>query len=108
MIFEEYVTFETINFRGKRLSTLELLKNRLIYLSTKIEDSDDLRKDINNVWKTIYEYLGKNPDKLLNEEKFLENHCIFRFYEDGYKNKNSDDYLLKDKFTIKNVKLTGN
>ena len=33
-INDVYVTFETMNNRGKSLSTLELLKNRLIYLST--------------------------------------------------------------------------
>ena len=32
-----FVTFETINNRGKLLSSLELLKNRLIYLAMKLE-----------------------------------------------------------------------
>ncbi|WP_417667522.1 DUF262 domain-containing protein [Pseudidiomarina sp.] len=35
-----HVSFETMNNRGKPLSHLELLKNRLIYLSTKV-DSDE-------------------------------------------------------------------
>jgi uncharacterized protein with ParB-like and HNH nuclease domain len=56
-----YVTFETMNNRGKPLSNLELLKNRLIYLSTMLEVDDTtrarIRKDINETWKTIYEYL---------------------------------------------------
>lgn len=58
-----YVTFETMNNRGKSLSHLELLKNRLIYLSTLLHEDDEtkgrLRRDINETWKTIYEYLGK-------------------------------------------------
>ena len=46
LVFNEYeidddldvfVTFETMNNRGKELSLLELLKNRLIYLSTLLE-----------------------------------------------------------------------
>ena len=32
--YDVFVAFETMNNRGKELSTLELLKNRLIYLST--------------------------------------------------------------------------
>lgn len=50
-----------MNNRGKKLSNLELLKNRLIYLSTKFEDEDkfSLRRKINECWKKIYEYLGK-------------------------------------------------
>lgn len=36
--FNVYVAFETMNNRGKRLSYLELLKNRLIYLSTLFDN----------------------------------------------------------------------
>ena len=32
--FNVFIAFETMNNRGKRLSNLELLKNRLIYLTT--------------------------------------------------------------------------
>ena len=38
--FDVYVAFETMNNRGKPLSSLELLKNRLIYLSTKLNDNE--------------------------------------------------------------------
>lgn len=38
--FDVRVTFETINNRGKRLSNLELLKNRLMYLSTFFPQED--------------------------------------------------------------------
>ena len=34
--FDVFVASETMNLRGKQLSKLELLKNRLIYLSTLI------------------------------------------------------------------------
>lgn len=57
-----FVTFETMNNRGRPLSSLELLKNRLIYLSTLFKDNtgkDKLRSNINDAWKTMYEYLGK-------------------------------------------------
>ena len=38
-----YVTFETMNNRGKDLSHLELLKNRLIYLSTLLHEDDETK-----------------------------------------------------------------
>lgn len=101
------VIFETMNKRGKSLSNLELLKNRLIYLSTLLKDSDDnrdlLRKDIDNAWKTIYEYLGKNPDKKSNDDKFLKEHWIIYF---KYNRKEADSYakfLLEEHFTAKRV-----
>jgi uncharacterized protein with ParB-like and HNH nuclease domain len=53
-----------MNNRGKPLTNLEKLKNRLIYLTTLMSDLDEperkqLRKEINDVWKTCYEFLGK-------------------------------------------------
>lgn len=40
-----FVTFETMNNRGKPLSHLELLKNRLIYLSTLFKTNDNDKSD---------------------------------------------------------------
>lgn len=78
-----FVTFETMNNRGKPLSTLELLKNRLIYLSTKLKASsgreDTLRRKINDAWKSAYHYLGKNDQRPLKDDKFLETHLSY-FY----------------------------
>lgn len=101
-----FVTFETMNNRGKPLSNLELLKNRLIYLSTlfpKQSGSAELRNNINLTWKTIYEYLGRNPEKLLSDEDFLRNHWIMYF---KFTRQTGDDYkiyLLNEKFTVQNV-----
>ncbi len=106
----EFVAFETMNNRGKPLSSLELLKNRLIYLSTLLKDNDDkekksLRKDINNAWKTVYEYLGKNPDpkKVLNDDEFLKNHWIMSFRYDRNTSKIYRDFLLNKHFTAEQV-----
>ncbi len=64
-----FVTSETMNNRGKQLSKLELMKNRLIYLTTCMDtsegDSKKLRRDIIEAWKTVYEYLGKDSQKSL-------------------------------------------
>ncbi|TOP04225.1 hypothetical protein CGH23_23870, partial [Vibrio parahaemolyticus] len=71
-----------MNNRGKPLTSLELLKNRLIYLSTLFHDHaghDVLRRKINNAWKTMYEYLGKNPEAPLNDNLFLRNHWTMYF-----------------------------
>lgn len=39
---DPFSSFETINNRGKDLSTLELLKNRLHFVAHKICDEEDL------------------------------------------------------------------
>lgn len=78
-----FVTFETMNNRGKLLSHLELLKNRLIYLSTKFDseqsDREHLRKAINESWKSIYHYLGKTNESSVDDDHFLKTHYIFYF-----------------------------
>lgn len=100
-----YVTFETMNNRGKPLSNLELLKNRLIYLSTLLDIDDStrmrLRKDINETWKTIYEYLGKNKDNAMDDDEFLRNHWIMYFKYDRKESGSYAKYLLNKKFTAK-------
>lgn len=73
-----FVTFETMNNRGKPLTTLELLKNRLIFISTKIcsqdtdKDENKLRRVINEAWKSAYHYLGKNLKFTIDDDEFLE------------------------------------
>lgn len=102
-----YVTFETMNSRGKALSKLELLKNRLIYLSTLLNVDTTtrtlLRKDINETWKTIYEYLGKNKDNTMDDDDFLYNHWIMYFKYDRSESESYANFLLREKFITKNV-----
>jgi len=105
-----YVTFETMNNRGKPLSNLELLKNRFIYLTALLEDEENsefnqsmLRKDINETWKTIYEYLGKNKDNPLDDDDFLRNHWIMYFKYDRKESNAFAKFLLNKQFNAKNV-----
>ena len=81
-----HVTFETMNNRGKLLSTLELLKNRLIYLASKLPSPEGranvLRDAINDAWKAAYHYLGKNQDRPLRDDDFLRT-FITRYYLSG-------------------------
>lgn len=70
-----FVAFETMNNRGKPLSHLELLKNRLIFLSTRFDvdeyERGQLRRTINDSWKTAYHYLGRNQNSPLPDDPFL-------------------------------------
>jgi hypothetical protein len=70
--------FETKNNRGKPLSTLEKLKNRLIYLTEKLdcpsEDKIKLRRTINDAWGEIYSCLASNPSFILPEDEYLSAH----------------------------------
>lgn len=105
---DEFITFETMNNRGKPLTTLELLKNRLIYLTTLLKGHDDeeinkLREDINNAWKTIYEYLGKNPHKIINDDNFLKDHWIMYFTYDRGRANVEKDFLLNKHFTQQRI-----
>lgn len=102
-----FVAFETMNNRGKPLSRLELLKNRLIYLSTLADGSDAERKkvrgNINAVWRTIYEELGRNPDESLDDDEFLRAHWIVFF---GYDKEEADpltQFLLNRHFTTERL-----
>jgi uncharacterized protein with ParB-like and HNH nuclease domain len=95
-----FVAFETMNNRGKPLSYLELLKNRLIFLSTRlgVDDAErsKLRQVINESWKTAYHFLGKNRDRPLQDDHFLD--VQFLLY--AGKQNNSSDSSKKSSRTL--------
>ena len=98
-----FMAFETMNNRGKPLSKLELLKNRLIYLSVKLKN-DDLRVAINECWKIIYGYLGKDKENLLDEDDFLRDHWIMYYgFKDDQEAPTYDKYLLNKRFSIRRL-----
>lgn len=108
--FDVFVAFETMNNRGKKLSNLELLKNRLIYLTTLYDENElknderiSLREKINDAWKEVYYQLGRNKQNPLNDDDFLVAHWIMYFQ---YTREKGDDYirfLLEEKFTPLNI-----
>ncbi|MEK6989603.1 DUF4268 domain-containing protein [Paenibacillus sp. FSL K6-1566] len=107
--YDVFVAFETMNNRGKKLTNLELLKNRLIYLTTLYDtdkldamDKAELRKQINEAWKEIYYQLGRNQNSPLSDDEFLRAHWIMYFQ---YSRKKGDDYIkfLLNKFSSKNI-----
>lgn len=75
--FDVQTVFETMNNRGKSLTILEKLKNRLFYLCdrvTKEEDRSTLRRIINNSWSRIFKVLAKNYNNVLDEDEFVSAH----------------------------------
>lgn len=109
--FNIFVAFETINNRGRQLSNLEKLKNRLIYLTTLYEGHhENIRAHINSAWAEIYRQLGRNCKissngkvAVLDDDDFLKTHWIL-YYQ--YSRKTGSDYinyLLGNKFTVQNV-----
>ena len=108
--FDVFVAFETMNNRGKPLSDLEFLKNRLIYLTTLYTDAEldpaerrDLRNLINDAWKEVYFQLGRNKSKPLNDDDFLRAHWMMYF---KFSRKTGRDYikfLLEEQFTPRRV-----
>lgn len=109
--FDTYVAFETMNNRGKRLTYLELLKNRLMYLSTlyygkhftSMKQVQLLHNDINKCWSHVYEQLGRNPDKPLPDDDMLNEHWKIFF---SYNRSESDafaSYLLNEHFIVQSV-----
>ncbi|MBE7730585.1 DUF262 domain-containing protein [Komagataeibacter sp. FXV3] len=113
------IAFETMNNRGKPLSHLELLKNRLIYVSTQLNsnntEKDKLRRNINSCWKSVYHNLGKNKNNPLSDDLFLMTHCEIYFYETlngsdklyrfslGGEVESYSEFLLNNIFNQKNI-----
>ncbi len=81
---DPFSSFETINNRGKDLSTLELLKNRLHFVAHKICDGKKLEKlqqEINNTYTLIYHDLRHFKDAHL--ESFLKHFVAYYYGEKG-------------------------
>ncbi|GAA7991349.1 hypothetical protein BTM329_14920 [Helicobacter pylori] len=81
---DPFSSFETINNRGKDLSTLELLKNRLHFVAHKICEGKKLEKlqqEINNTYTLIYHDLRQFEDAHL--EGFLKHFVAYYYGEKG-------------------------
>ena len=95
------MTFEAINNRGKRLSDLEKLKSRLIYLAGLLagSNSDTLnlyRNMINNRWKKVYAMLGWSPQIQLDDDEFLV--LVWTIYYGRYGETPRSEHLFKHEF----------
>ncbi len=113
LLFNEYIisdtaeigiVFETMNNRGVDLSNLEIVKNRLLYLTSKIKLEEEnestvtkLSEQINQKWSIILRNLTL-PDEVLDEDTFLSNHWII--YKGWSKDNKAKDEILNKEFTI--------
>ncbi|MFP6053268.1 DUF262 domain-containing protein [Helicobacter pylori] len=82
---DPFSSFEKINNRGKDLSTLELLKNRLHFIAHKICEGKKLEKlqnEINDTYTRIYHDLRQFKDDHL--EGFLK-HFVAYYYGENSK-----------------------
>ena len=103
--WQSFVVFECLNNRGKKLSLMELLKNRLLYISTLLaadnapETRRMIRSKVNEAWKHIYKTLGTIKVELEEPDTtFLRDHWIMRW---GHKRSMKDafkGYLLGELF----------
>ncbi|WP_426201389.1 DUF262 domain-containing protein [Pseudomonas sp. TWP3-1] len=107
--FDIHIAFETLNNRGRPLSKMELLKNRLIYLSTVVaqpgDNAADLRNLVHEAWKGIYQALGRSEKTQHHDDEFLLAHATAYF-----KRKREADWLentlFNDVFTVGNEQTT--
>ncbi|MFB1342183.1 DUF262 domain-containing protein [Helicobacter pylori] len=83
---DPFSSFETINNRGKDLSTLELLKNRLHFVAHKICDGKKLEKlqnEINDTYTRIYYDLSLRHFKDDHLKDFLKHFVAYYYGEKG-------------------------
>ncbi|WQU22797.1 DUF262 domain-containing HNH endonuclease family protein [Helicobacter pylori] len=81
---DPFSSFETINNRGKDLSTLELFKNRLHFVAHKIcdeEDLENLQQEINDTYTIVYYDLRSFDEDDL--ERFLKHFVAYYYGEKG-------------------------
>ncbi|SHL04422.1 DUF262 domain-containing protein [Flavobacterium chilense] len=108
------MTFELMNSRGKDLSSMELLKNYLMYWIYRNvpenSEKEDLTKTINKTWKEVYVNIAKcngNETQCLRVSwTLLINHTPKSWL--GYTGFKSDEVIPLRDFSIKskeNVKL---
>ncbi|RVZ25235.1 DUF262 domain-containing protein [Helicobacter pylori] len=83
---DPFSSFETINNRGKDLSTLELLKNRLHFVAHKIcngQKLETLQQEINKTYTIVYYDLRHFKDDHL--EGFLKHFVAYYYGENSNK-----------------------
>jgi hypothetical protein len=64
---------------------------------------NSLRRDINDAWKTIYEYLGKESGHALDDDDFLRAHWIISFTYARDEAEQFATFLLDNHFTSEQI-----
>lgn len=101
------MVFETLNYRGKSLSKLEILKNRIIYLASKRYSNENeiyigVREKVTKTWLHIYEWLGKGKNNFsqIDDDNFLRAFWILYFNHDDI---NESDFKNFEKDLFENI-----
>lgn len=98
--FDENTVFESMNNRGKEPTRLEVLKNRLMYLT----QNRNTLNDIHDTWGKIYASLGSKSYAVLNDDEFLK--CHWYMYHGGIVKQNKDEHIWQifdDVFSLDKV-----
>ena len=109
------MVFETLNFRGKQLSSLERLKNRVLYIVSKQLATqghiDRSRKKVNQSWLEVYKWLGRNPEQAMDDDAFLKAFWLLYFSRPSMVStdfKSYQKHLFTQDFQLDNEHLTVN
>jgi len=107
--FDIHIAFETLNNRGRPLSKMELLKNRLIYLTTTLDEEPTealaLRAEIHTAWKGIYRALGRSTKTQNHDDEFLLAHST-AYFRRSRQAEWLDKMLFETVFAIGNEEIT--
>jgi len=99
------VVFESMNNRGKKPNHLDLVKNYLLYLASKLgpELNPKLTEEINRTWEVIFRQLAA-AERADDEEALLQMHW-FTIYDHDQKHWNNEKEksdLIKKRFSLLN------
>lgn len=89
--------FESMNNRGKDPTRLEVLKNRLMYLTPQ----QYIKDGINQTWGKIYASLGSRSYAVLSDDEFLK--CHWYMFHGKIEKRNKDihiDQIFDDVFSL--------
>ncbi len=98
------MTFELMNSRGKDLTTLELLKNYLMYWASRnVVDDEDKRvlvQSVNRCWAEVYRSLGRSVE--CSDDQCLRTAWILSFNPEPKKWKRYKGFKEDDCIPIRN------
>lgn len=96
------VIFEVMNNRGKPLSELEKVKNYVLYVASKIDDSNQLGGDINSTWGRVLERLmAGGLGRSVDEDQLLKTHWLMVY--DPNERKWDASGSIKARFDLRNI-----
>jgi hypothetical protein len=100
------VIFEVMNNRGKPLSELEKVKNYLLYVASKLDDSGGLGREINGTWGRLLQFLmAAGLARSSDEDQLLKTHWLMVYDPDERHWKASRS--IKERFDVRKSQADG-